>query len=156
MQMVGDHQLDAVAVGGVNHPATVAGSDGHELFAEDMNAGPGRLHGVFAMEAIGKCDIDGVDHSAAQALLMIFIGVDLRDAILPAESAAFHGIVGFERGKTSRGFRVDKGRKDGDLRNMPESDNGESEGAVFMKPNSVLSSTEWTWLASWEAMACLQ
>ena len=70
------------------------------------------------MHVIGQRNVHGVDFSAAQAIIVSFIGVSL-DAVLLAHGAPFDRIPGNHGSKLAI-FRMGKGGQHGHLSDMPE------------------------------------
>ena len=94
VQPVGDHQLDVgSARRRVDHLLALLLGHRHRLLAQHVHARLGRAHGVLAVQVVGQRDVDGVDLAAAQAGVVLVVGVRgaRRRTCLPAQSRASRG-----------------------------------------------------------------
>jgi hypothetical protein len=79
---------------------------------------------IFGMHIVRQRDIDGIDVPAPKAIIILLIGIAQFHTIAPAELPQFFRVVGNQRSHGRVAPGMGKCRQHGNLRNMPQANNG--------------------------------
>ena len=119
VEAVRDHQLHRRRSARVDHLLALRFGHGHRLFAEHVDAGVRRPHGVFGVHRVRQRNVDGVH--LRQAVLDLLVGERLH-AVSLGELTTLHRIAADQRGQFGVSTRVSERRKHRYLSDMAQTD----------------------------------
>lgn len=123
VQAVGCHQLHARGFRGGDHRLAFGSRRGERLLDQRMDARLGGADRIVGVQGIGECDVDGIDMAALQHLVILFVRIDVLDAVEPGERLGIGAVAGDDGRHLGISRLRDRGHE-GDLGNPPRSDDG--------------------------------
>ena len=128
VQPIRNHQADAMAAAGRDHPSALLDGDRHRLLAEHVHAGACGADRVLGVHRVRQRDVDGVH--LLEAGIVVVVSERVFDAVRAGQLLQLGAVVADERREPRVAPRVREGRQHRHLRDMAEANHRIADAAL--------------------------